>query len=57
MFMEKYVCIVCGYVYNPVVGDYDRNIVPKTDFIDLPNDWVCPICAVGKEMFERQKKS
>lgn len=40
----KYVCEVCGYVYD--------DEVEELDFVDLPDDWVCPLCGVGKEMFE-----
>ena len=49
--MKKYVCGVCGYVYDPEVGDPDNGIAPGTSFEDLPEDWVCPLCAVGKEDF------
>jgi rubredoxin len=51
--MDKYVC-VCGYVYDPEVGDPDSGIAPGTAFEDIPDDWVCPICGVGKDMFEKQ---
>ncbi len=50
--MQKYMCIVCGYVYDPEVGDLTADIPPGTAFEDLPDDWVCPDCGVGKEMFE-----
>ena len=50
--MEKMVCSVCGYVYDPAVGDPDNGIAPGTKFEDLPEDCVCPICGVGKDMFE-----
>ncbi len=50
--MEKYVCVPCGYVYNPAVGDADAGVPPNTAFEDLPYDWVCPVCGVGKDMFE-----
>ncbi len=50
--MQKYVCTVCGYVYDPAVGDPDAEIPPGTAFEDLPDEWVCPDCGVGKEMFE-----
>ncbi len=50
--MEKYVCIPCGYVYDPAIGDPDGKIAPGTSFDALPNDWQCPICYVGKEDFE-----
>jgi len=50
--MKKYSCIVCGHIYDPAEGDSDSNIAPGTAFEDLPNDWVCPICGVGKDEFE-----
>ena len=50
--MKKYVCGPCGYEYDPEVGDPDNGIAPGTAFEDLPEDWVCPICGVGKEDFE-----
>lgn len=50
--MEKYVCIPCGYVYAPEVGDPDNDIEPGTPFEELPEDWVCPVCGAGKEEFE-----
>jgi len=53
--MQKYVCTACGYVYDPAVGDPDSGIAPGTPFSDLPDDWVCPVCGVGKEDFEVQK--
>ena len=52
--MEKYVCNVCGYVYDPAVGDPDNGIAPGTKFEDLPADWVCPLCSVDKTHFEKQ---
>jgi rubredoxin len=48
----KYVCTVCGWVYDPEVGDPDGGIEPGTDFEDIPEDWVCPECGVGKDSFE-----
>lgn len=50
--MKKYICTVCDYVYDPVAGDPDSNIAPGTAFEDIPDDWVCPLCGVGKEDFE-----
>ena len=50
--MLKYVCGPCGYEYDPEAGDPDNGIAPGTAFEDLPEDWVCPICGVGKEEFE-----
>jgi len=52
--MDKWVCTVCGYVYDPAAGDPDNGISPGTPFADLPDGWVCPDCGVGKEMFEKQ---
>ncbi len=52
--MKKYVCTVCGYVYDPAVGDEDNGIAAGTAFEDLPEDWVCPLCAVGKDQFEAE---
>lgn len=50
--MDRYVCTVCGYVYDPEQGEGD--IPPGTPFDDLPEDWICPICGVGKDMFEKE---
>lgn len=52
--MDKYVCILCGYVYDPDVGDPDADIEPGTSFDALPADWVCPICGAMKDQFEKQ---
>ena len=49
--MKKYVCEPCGYVYVPEVGDPEGGIARGTAFEDLPDDWVCPVCGVGKEEF------
>lgn len=50
--MKKHECKVCGYVYDPESGDEDNGIAPGTSFEDLPDDWECPLCSVGKEDFE-----
>jgi len=50
--MQKFVCTVCNYIYDPAVGDPDSGIDPGTPFSELPDDWVCPVCGVGKEQFE-----
>jgi rubredoxin len=50
--VKKYRCTVCEYVYDPARGDPDNGIAPGTSFEDLPEDWVCPECGVGKELFE-----
>ena len=47
----RYICETCGYVYDPEVGDPDNDIAPGTAFEDLPEDWACPLCGVGKELF------
>ncbi len=49
--MKKYVCEPCGYEYDPAVGDPDNGIAPGTAFEDIPDDWVCPICGLGKDVF------
>lgn len=50
--MKKYVCVVCGYVYDPEVGDVDGGVAAGTSFEEIPEDWVCPLCGVGKDQFE-----
>jgi rubredoxin/flavin reductase (DIM6/NTAB) family NADH-FMN oxidoreductase RutF len=52
--MKKYVCSVCGYIYDPEKGDPDSGVAPGTSFEDLPDDWVCPVCGVGKDQFNPQ---
>ena len=52
--MEKFICDVCGYEYDPSVGDPDNGIPAGTAFDDLPEDWTCPLCSVGKDMFNEQ---
>ena len=49
--MIKYVCTVCGYIYDPVEGDPDSGVKPGTKFEDLPDDWSCPLCGAKKEDF------
>ena len=49
--MSKYECDICGYVYDPAVGDPDGGIAPGTAFEDIPDDWVCPICGATKDQF------
>jgi len=51
--MESWECLVCGYIYDPGEGDPDGGIEPGTPFEDLPDDWLCPDCGVGKDMFEK----
>ena len=52
--MKKYVCEVCGYVDDPAVGDPEGGFAPGTAFEDIPEDWVCPICGVGKDQFSEE---
>jgi len=51
--MAKYECTVCGYVYDPELGDPDGDIQPGTPFEELPDDWVCPVCGASKDEFEK----
>jgi flavin reductase (DIM6/NTAB) family NADH-FMN oxidoreductase RutF/rubredoxin len=53
--MEKYVCTICGYVYDPEKGDPDGGIAPGTKFEDIPDGWVCPLCGASKSDFEKQE--
>lgn len=48
----KYKCTICGYIYDPAKGDPDSGIPAGTPFEDLPDDWVCPVCGVGKDQFQ-----
>lgn len=50
--MTRYVCTVCGYVYDPLEGDPEHDIPPGTSFENLPDDWVCPVCGASKDQFE-----
>ena len=49
-----YVCTICGYVYDPAQGDEAQDIPANTAFSDLPDDWTCPRCGVGKDQFVEQ---
>ncbi|MBC3888437.1 rubredoxin [Acetobacterium paludosum] len=49
--MQKYVCDICGYIYDPELGDPDHEINPGTAFEDLPDAWICPLCGVDKDEF------
>ena len=49
--MKKYACNICSYIYDPALGDPDNGVLPGTAFGDLPDDWVCPECGVGKDEF------
>lgn len=50
--LKKYRCTVCGYVYDPTLGDPEGRIPPGTPFENLPDDWVCPVCGASKDLFE-----
>ena len=50
--MKKFVCTLCGYEYDPAVGDSDAGIEPGTAFEALPDDWACPLCGASKDLFE-----
>ena len=51
--MDKWVCQVCGYIYDPEKGDVDSGVAPGTSFESLPDDWVCPECGASKDDFEK----
>ena len=51
--MAKWECTVSGYVYDPAEGDPTHDIPPGVDFNALPDDWTCPECGVGKDLFEQ----
>ena len=50
--MKKYECVLCGWIYDPAIGDPDNGVDPGTAFENVPDDWVCPECGAGKEDFE-----
>ena len=50
----KYVCTVCGFIYDEAAGDPDNGVPPGTIWADVPEDYVCPLCGVGKDMFEQE---
>ena len=52
--MDKYVCDLCGYIYDPAEGDPDNGVAPGTPWEQVPADWVCPLCGVGKDQFSKQ---
>ena len=53
--MKKYVCDVCGWVYDPQQGDPDGDVAPGTPFENLPDDWVCPECSAEKSQFSPEQ--
>ena len=52
--MDKYVCTICGYVYDPEQGDPDNGVAPSTKWEDVPDDWECPVCGASKDDFEKE---
>lgn len=54
--MQRYVCEVCGYIYDPEEGDPDSDIEAGTSFEALPEDWVCPMCGASKEEFSPEEE-
>ena len=48
---EKWICVICGYIYDPAVGIPDYGIEPGTSFESLPEDWICPECGSPKSSF------
>jgi rubredoxin len=51
--MDKRECLVCGYIYDPELGNPDNNVEPGTPFEELPDEWVCPECGADKDEFEK----
>ena len=51
--MQKYKCTVCGYIYDPAIGDGTQNIPPNAPFENLPDTWKCPVCGATKDKFEK----
>ena len=51
--MDKYKCLICGYIYDPAKGDPDNGIKPGTPFQAIPDSWVCPECGAPKSEFEK----
>lgn len=52
--MDRWICTICQYVYDPAAGDPDRGIAPGTPFESIPEDWSCPLCGAGKDVFEKE---
>jgi rubredoxin len=49
--LEKWECTVCGYIYDPDIGDPEQGVKPGTPFEELPADWICPICGASRDQF------
>ena len=52
--MKKYICNICGWIYEEALGDPDHGIAAGTRFEDLPEDFVCPLCGVGEDEFSEE---
>ena len=52
--MDKWICTICGYIYDPIEGDPDNGVDPGTAWDDVPNDWLCPVCGASKGDFEKE---
>ncbi len=52
--MDRYVCTICGYVYDPELGDPDNDVDPGTKWEDVPDEWECPVCGASKDDFEKE---
>jgi rubredoxin len=52
--MDRYVCTICGYIYDPAVGDPDNGVAAGTKFEDVPGTWECPVCGAAKDDFEKE---
>ncbi len=52
--MDTYVCDVCGYAYDEAQGDPENGVAPGTRWENVPEDWLCPLCAVGKDQFSKE---
>ena len=54
--MDRYVCTICGYVYDPEQGDPDSGVAAGTKWEDVPDDWECPVCGASKDDFEKEQQ-
>lgn len=52
--MERWICTICQYVYDPALGDPDNGIKAGSSFESLPDDWCCPVCGADKDVFEKE---
>jgi len=52
--LKRYVCRICGHVYDPLEGDRENGVEPMTSFVDLPFEWICPECGASRRRFVRE---